>query len=233
MAQVIKIKRSAVASKIPLTTDLALGELAMNTNDGKLFMKKNNGSDSIVEIGAETASNVGATGVGVFNQKTGSNFEFKKLVAGTNMTVTDNGTTVTLDAASGGGGANPANSIAPGVFIFTSQMNAGNTTTNGADAATTLTTNLPSGWSVSVASGVTTITHNVGRPPKSVNFWVGTTSTSNPLYVYVSGGNTAATGVVKMATSGTTALNTTTFQYQLVSTMATIANGFVQIVVTF
>lgn len=47
----LKIKRSAVASKIPLTTDLDLGELAVNTFDGKLFLKKNNGTESVVEIG--------------------------------------------------------------------------------------------------------------------------------------------------------------------------------------
>jgi hypothetical protein len=47
----IKIKRSAVPSKIPTTGDLALGELAINTYDGKLFTKKDNGTASIIEIG--------------------------------------------------------------------------------------------------------------------------------------------------------------------------------------
>lgn len=36
----IKIRRSATAGKTPTTTDLALGELAINTYDGKLFLKK-------------------------------------------------------------------------------------------------------------------------------------------------------------------------------------------------
>lgn len=52
MAQTIKVKRSAVAGKVPLTTDIDLGELAINTYDGKLFLKKNNGADSIVEVGS-------------------------------------------------------------------------------------------------------------------------------------------------------------------------------------
>lgn len=53
MANVIKIKQSAVESKIPLVTDLALGELAVNTYDGKLYLKKSViGEESIVEIGA-------------------------------------------------------------------------------------------------------------------------------------------------------------------------------------
>ena len=66
MANVIKIKRSAVASKVPLTTDLQLGELAINTFDGKLYTKKDNGTASIVEIGAGsgTVTSV-ATGTGL------------------------------------------------------------------------------------------------------------------------------------------------------------------------
>ena len=52
MANSIKIKRSAVAAKVPLTTDLALGELAINTYDGKLYLKKDNGTASIVTVNA-------------------------------------------------------------------------------------------------------------------------------------------------------------------------------------
>ena len=52
MANSIKIKRSAVAAKVPLTTDLALGELAINTYDGKLYLKKDNGTESIVTVNA-------------------------------------------------------------------------------------------------------------------------------------------------------------------------------------
>lgn len=47
----IKFKRSAVPGKVPLTTDLDLGQLAINTNDGKLFIKKDDGTPSIVELG--------------------------------------------------------------------------------------------------------------------------------------------------------------------------------------
>lgn len=48
----MKFKRSAVPAKVPSIADLALGELAINTYDGKLFLKKNDGTQSIVEIGA-------------------------------------------------------------------------------------------------------------------------------------------------------------------------------------
>jgi len=46
----IKLKRSSIVSRVPQIADLTLGELAINTFDGKLFFKKNNGSDSIQSI---------------------------------------------------------------------------------------------------------------------------------------------------------------------------------------
>ena len=56
MANTIKVKQSAVASKVPTTGDLVLGELALNTYDGKLYAKKDNGTASVVQIGASTSS---------------------------------------------------------------------------------------------------------------------------------------------------------------------------------
>ena len=57
MAQVIKVKQSSVAGKVPTTTQLQLGELALNTTDGKLYFKKNvSGTESIVTVSASTAS---------------------------------------------------------------------------------------------------------------------------------------------------------------------------------
>ena len=50
MANTIKVKRSAVPGKTPTTGDLQLGELAINTYDGKLYTKKDNGVVSIVEL---------------------------------------------------------------------------------------------------------------------------------------------------------------------------------------
>lgn len=51
MAQTIKLKRSSVQNNVPSTSDLDLGELAINTYDGKLFIKKNDGSAAIVQVG--------------------------------------------------------------------------------------------------------------------------------------------------------------------------------------
>ena len=51
MANVVKMKRSSVAAKVPAITDLQLGEMAINTVDGRLFSKKNVSSvDSIIEF---------------------------------------------------------------------------------------------------------------------------------------------------------------------------------------
>ena len=62
MSNKVLIKRSAVQSKNPATTDLSLGELALNTYDGNLFFKKSPGGvDSIVAVatldGTQTLTN--------------------------------------------------------------------------------------------------------------------------------------------------------------------------------
>lgn len=53
MASRIQIKRSSVAGKTPATTDLVAGEFAINTYDGKVYIKKiQGGTETIVEVGA-------------------------------------------------------------------------------------------------------------------------------------------------------------------------------------
>ena len=56
MAQTIKLKRSSTGGAVPSTSSLSLGEVAINTYDGKMYIKKNDGSDAIVEIGAGTSA---------------------------------------------------------------------------------------------------------------------------------------------------------------------------------
>jgi trimeric autotransporter adhesin len=50
MANTIQLKRSAVEGNVPTTAQLALGEVGINTFDGKMFIKKDDGVESIVEI---------------------------------------------------------------------------------------------------------------------------------------------------------------------------------------
>jgi len=50
MANTLKLKRSSVSGRVPTTGDLQLGELALNTFDGKLYTLKNNGTASVVEL---------------------------------------------------------------------------------------------------------------------------------------------------------------------------------------
>ncbi len=48
----IKLRRSGTSGNVPTTSQLDLGELAINTYDGKLYLKKNvGGTESIVDIG--------------------------------------------------------------------------------------------------------------------------------------------------------------------------------------
>jgi len=54
MSTLIKLKRSAVAGRIPTTSNLELGELAINTADGKIYIKQDvGGVESIVEFSAD------------------------------------------------------------------------------------------------------------------------------------------------------------------------------------
>jgi hypothetical protein len=55
MTNRVRIKRSAVPGKVPTTADLELGELAINTFDGRAFTKKDDGTASVVGIGTVTS----------------------------------------------------------------------------------------------------------------------------------------------------------------------------------
>ena len=72
----IQLKRSAVSGKVPTTGDLQLGELALNTYDGKLYTLRNNGTASVVEIGGSTAGvtsfSAGTTGLTPSTASTGA-----------------------------------------------------------------------------------------------------------------------------------------------------------------
>jgi hypothetical protein len=64
MAQVLKLKRTAVQGKSPTTDTLELGELAINTYDGKLYFEKDNGVPSIQSIVVTDALISGSLNIG-------------------------------------------------------------------------------------------------------------------------------------------------------------------------
>ena len=60
----IQIRRSSVPEKIPTTSQLSLGEIAINTYDGILYIKKDvNGAQSIVSLGSRGLQ--GTTGTSI------------------------------------------------------------------------------------------------------------------------------------------------------------------------
>ena len=68
MAQTIKLKRSGTQNAVPSTSQLALGEVALNTYDGKMYIKKSvGGTESIVEIGGDATSSSGLDFTGNLN----------------------------------------------------------------------------------------------------------------------------------------------------------------------
>ena len=56
MATVINFKRSSTQNSVPATSDLTLGEVAINTYHGRMYTEKNDGTAAITEIGSNPAS---------------------------------------------------------------------------------------------------------------------------------------------------------------------------------
>lgn len=61
----ILLKRSGVAGSVPTTSSLLVGELALNTYDGKAFLHKSGSTDEVVEIvvtGTTVTGSINITG---------------------------------------------------------------------------------------------------------------------------------------------------------------------------
>jgi hypothetical protein len=94
-------RKSASGGAVPTTAAIQLGEIAINTFDGKLFIKKNNGVESIVEIGGAGGGNTFST-ISVSGQSdvvADSTSDTLTIAASGGVTITTNATTDTITIA--------------------------------------------------------------------------------------------------------------------------------------
>lgn len=111
MASVIKIKRSNVAGKVPTTSDIATGELALNTKDQKLYSSNGSAIFELGNAGALANTNAAINYIHYFGRiAVGSNTilattanQTFTLLAGTGVTLAANPTTRIITIASSGG----------------------------------------------------------------------------------------------------------------------------------
>ena len=97
----IRLRRSAVSGSVPSTTDLNLGELAINTYDGKLFLKKDvSGTETVVEVGGNKFGTIAVSGQSdVVADSANDTLTF---AAGSGMTITTDASTDTVTLTASG-----------------------------------------------------------------------------------------------------------------------------------
>ena len=84
MAQIVKLRRSSVAGQKPTNANLQLGELAINTTDGKVFLAKSgSGGPSVEEI--VTTNTVNTVSLNLIGSVTASEFSGAFVGDGTDL----------------------------------------------------------------------------------------------------------------------------------------------------
>jgi hypothetical protein len=108
MAQVLKLKRTAVEGKLPTVEHLELGELAINTYDGRVFFSKNDGVPTIQELVTTNSATTGsitisgsitATSLNIVNDITANTFSGSFVGDGSGLTNIDIGQETTVSAS--------------------------------------------------------------------------------------------------------------------------------------
>jgi hypothetical protein len=61
--QVVKLNRTAVEGKVPSTSNIELGELAINTFDGRIFFEKDNGTPTIQQVVTTNSDTTGSLNI--------------------------------------------------------------------------------------------------------------------------------------------------------------------------
>jgi hypothetical protein len=100
---IIKIKRSSVAGKKPTTTDINLGELALNTYDGELYTRRERTgiATDIVRIGAgATVTNILYVTADGNDSNTGQKLGDAKRTIGAALTTATTGTVIKVSVGS-------------------------------------------------------------------------------------------------------------------------------------
>ena len=100
MANTVKLKRSAVPLRVPTTTDLDLGEIAINTFDGKAYIKQDVlGVETIVQLGGGGGSG-DVTGAASSTDNAITRFDGTtgKIIQNSVATLSDTGVLTTLGA---------------------------------------------------------------------------------------------------------------------------------------
>ena len=98
MSTVIKLKRSETASSVPTTSDLEIGEVAVNTADQKIYMRTSSGIVTVADSASASASNSFATIAvsGQSNVVADSSTDTLTLVGAGLNSITTNATTDTI-----------------------------------------------------------------------------------------------------------------------------------------
>ena len=201
----IQLYRTATAAAVPSAGDMTDGELAINTNDGKLFFKNSGGVvTQIASTGGSTGTVVSVGGTGTVNgiSLTGTVTTTGNLVLGGALTGVDLTSQITgiLPVANGG-----TNLSALGAANQVLAMNAGGTALEyRSDAGGSVT-------SVAVSGGTTGLTTSGGPITGSGTITFagtlavasgGTGATSLTANNVVLGNGTSAVQVVAPSTSG-------------------------------
>ena len=185
MANTILHKRSSTQGKVPLTGNLSLGELSINTFDGRLYTLKNDGSATIADLSQNDKITLSGDATGTStNPAAGSNWSnLAVTLASTGVVAGNYGSptsipTVVVDAK-GRVLSVTTNAISSSITLAASSGANGSVSTGG-----TLTLLGAGGITTTVASGTYTITASGTSPTANVSLYDSISTTPGSSVVY-------------------------------------------------